>query len=218
MIVVVGSPLHLPGRENRPSGVAGIGPVIARSAVAAGARVQLVGRVGDDPAGDATLIALAREGVGHAAILRDRAASTPIAGASDDGADEGPFAAVAGQRGAAEVAPPLALEPADVELALRYLDEFRVLVVADPLGADGLAVAAEAAAYAEAALIVLVPDGTSIPDLHREATVLGIPDADPDGVFARTVGAFAAALDAGVAPAEALRAATAAAGWEPATA
>ncbi len=218
MIVVVGSPLHVPGRENRPSGVAGIGPAIARSAVAAGATVQLVGRVGDDPAGDASLVALTRLGVGHAAILRDSAASTPIAATSDDGADEGPLAEVADPHGVAEVAPPLALEPAAVELALRYLDEFRVLVVADPLGADVLAVAAEAAAYAGAALIVLVPDGAVVPELPREATFLGIPDADPDSVFAATVGAFAAALDAGVAPADALRAVTAAAGWEPATA
>lgn len=218
MIVVIGSPLHVPGIAGRPSGVAGIGPAIARSAVAAGATVQLVGRVGDDPAGDASLIALAREGVGHAATLRDSAASTPIAAASYDRADEDPLAEVA-SRSAIDSGPSrLALEPADVELALRYLDEFRVLVVADPLGADGLAIAAEAATYAGAALVVLVPDGTSISDLPREATVLGTPDADPDGVFARTVGAFAARLDAGVAPAEALRSVTAAAGWEPATA
>jgi len=218
MIVVVGSPLHVPAGENRPSGVAGIGPAIARSAVVAGATVQLVGRVGNDPAGDASLIALAREGVGHAATLRDSAAPTPIAAAFVDGADEDPLADATRQPGLGFGSSPLPLEPADVELALRYLDEFRVLVVADPLGADGLAMAAEAASYAGAALVVLIPDGTPAPDLLRDATVLGAPAADPDGVFARTVGAFAAALDAGVAPAEALRSVTAAAGWEPATA
>jgi sugar/nucleoside kinase (ribokinase family) len=218
MIVVIGSPLHVPGIAGRPSGVAGLGPAIARSAAAAGATVQLVGKVGADPAGDATLLALARDGVGHVASLRDPAHATPIVAAIDEGADENPLADVTGRSGADSGAPALTVEPGDVDVALRYLDEFSVLVIVDPIGAVGLAVAAEAATYADAALVVLVPEGSVAPDLPRQATVLGAPDADPDGVFARTVGAFAAALDAGAAPSDALRAVTAAVGWEPATA
>ncbi len=190
----------------------GVGPGVARAAAAAGATVQLVGKVGDDPAGDATLIALARDGVGHAAVLRDPTHVTPIAtpieGNDDAFVDDEP------RSGPHTAAPPLSLEPEDLELALGYLSAFAVLVVAEPIGPASMKVAIEAATYVGATLVVLVPDGAAVPDLPREAIVLGAPPADPDGVFAATVGAFAAALDAGVAPAEALRAVTAAAGWE----
>lgn len=182
--------------------------------VARGAEVQLVGKVGDDPAGDATLIALGRDGVGHAAVLRDPThvtpVATPIEGNDDAFGDDEP-------RSGPHAPPPLSLEPEDLELALRYLSTFAVLVVAEPIGPASMKVATEAATYVGAALVVLVPDGAAVPDLPREAILLGAPPADADGVFAATVGAFAAALDAGVAPAEALRAVTAAVGWEPAT-
>ena len=44
--------------------------------------VQLVGRVGEDPAGEATLLALARDGIGHVATLRDPARPTPALAAA----------------------------------------------------------------------------------------------------------------------------------------
>lgn len=216
MIVVVGSPFCVPADPESPSRAIGVGPDIARAAVARGAAVQLVGKVGDDPAGDATLIALVRDGVGHAAVLRDPTHVTPIAtpieGNDDAFVDDEP------RSGRHTAARPLSLEPEDLELALRYLSTFAVLVVAEPIGPASMKVATEAATYVGAALVVLVSDGAAVPDLPRETIVLGAPLADADGVFAATVGAFAAALDAGVAPAEALRAVTAAAGWEPATA
>ena len=47
--------------------------------------MELIGRAGDDPAGDAMLLALARASVGHVALLRDPARPTPIvADVSDD--------------------------------------------------------------------------------------------------------------------------------------
>ena len=70
MIVVVGTPAW---RPTEPAAPAGLACGIALAAAAHGAAVELVGRTGDDPAGDALLIALAHAGVGHVARLRDPA-------------------------------------------------------------------------------------------------------------------------------------------------
>src|ERR1700693_747185 len=75
MIAVVGIPAW---RPDGPSGPAGRACQVAVVAAGRGARVQLVGRVGDDLDGDALLLALGRLGVGHAAVLRDPARSTPL--------------------------------------------------------------------------------------------------------------------------------------------
>ena len=172
-----------------PGGVVASGPAasVALAAAAAGSLVQLVARVVDDEAGDAMLQHLATHGVAHVATLRQPA--TP----------DGP-----------------ALEPADLELALRYLADVGVLVVAehDP-ALTGVAV--EAAAWNHAALVVLLRAGASVPDgLPAEATVLASPDADPDGAFGSLVGAYAAALDRGVDPATAFRTTiTEAKAWSP---
>ena len=99
-----------------------------------------------------------------------------------------------------------ALEAADVDLGLRYLTDYRVVVLADPSTADVVAVAADAARWGEARLIVVVAAGRPAPDgLPGDAVVLEAPDADPDGAFADLVGAFAAALDAGDEPETAFR-------------
>jgi hypothetical protein len=47
----------------------------------------------------------------------------------------------------------------------------------------------------------------------EDATVLESPDVDPDGAFGAVVGAYAAALDRGAAPAEAFASASAGSGW-----
>lgn len=214
MIVVVGSPLLAPSSGDGPSLALGAGALIAGAAGAGGASVQLVGKVGDDPAGDAVLLALARAGVGHAAVLRDPTRATPIVGLRDEAEDAVAEVDAAPAQRAADGSP-LPLDPADLALALGYLNGFAVLVMADPAGPASMAVAAEAAAYAGAALVVLVAAGTAVIDMPPEATVIGVPDDDRDGVFAGTVGAFAAALDAGDAPSAALRTAAAAVGWEP---
>lgn len=227
MIVIIGSPAW---RSSPPAGPAGRACGIALAAAVAGARVELVGRVGEDPAGEALLIALANAGVGHVAILRDPTRPTlavePPAAAPAADEDESPFrepgsipaAAVAASAGAR-------LEGADVDLAVRYLEPSGVMVVTDDVPADALAAAAAACGYAQMRLVVLLaPHGlaarTMPAGLPEDATVLAAPDDDADdgGAFAALVGAYAAAMDSGAAPAEAFAAAQGATGWEAAAA
>lgn len=213
MIVVIGTPAW---RPTEPQGPAGLACGIAVAAAVAGARVELVGRAGDDPAGDALLLALARSGVGHVAVLRDPARPTPLVevdpdsgepGPLDDDPPDAPIAAFAAH------AP--RLDAADVDLGLRYLTEFGVIVVTPDVLDAALAVATDAAAFAGAHLVVLVEEGSEPPpDLPAAATVLAAPRADPDGAFARFTGGYAAALEARQPPDEAFAAALAE-GWQP---
>jgi hypothetical protein len=92
--------------------------------------------------------------------------------------------------------------------------EFRVVVATEPLDERSAVVAADAAGYAGAEVVALVAPGSAAPTALAGATVLEIPPADPDGVFARLVATFAVGLDRGAAPAEAFRDAAAAGGWE----
>jgi hypothetical protein len=182
VIVVLGRPRLDDGGE-----LADSAGRVAVAATAAGARVDLVGAVADGAAGDATVVALGRAGVGHAALLR--------------------------RPGGGEVGP---LDRADIELGLRYVPECRVLVAAEPLEPAALAAAVEAAAYHGAPLIALVPGGAAAPgELPETATVLELPDED-EGAFARLVGAYAAALARGEAAPNAWRDAVTQTGWEPA--
>jgi pfkB family carbohydrate kinase len=217
VIVVIGSPRFRPGSADRPSEAAGLAAGIALAAGGSGRQVQLVGRVGEDPAGEAILIALARTGIGHAATLRDAVHPTAVVPASEE-VDPDLLADPADAPDAAwsSLGPPgtATLDGGDLELALRYLDGFSVVVVAEPLESSTLVIVGEAAAYAGAVLVVLAPGGSQPETAPDGAIVLEAPVSDPDGVFARTVGALAAALDAGVDPARALEAATAAEGWQ----
>lgn len=99
---------------------------------------------------------------------------------------------------------PRALEPADVELALRYLPDVRVVI--DAAGpAALLATLADGAAYGGGTFI-LVGDRTATKEpgaLPASAIVLEAPADDPDGTFAGFVGALAARLDGGAVPADA---------------
>ena len=217
MIVVVGTPAWRPAEPARPAGLA---CGIAVAAAAQGAAVELVGRTGDDPAGDALVIALAHAGVGHVALLRDPTRPTPLVQPAPDADEPDLLADETDDSDAASVAGPTVagprLEALDVDLGLRYLTAFSVIVVADDALEAALAVATEAAAFAGAHLVVLVPEGIDPPpDLPSGATVLAAPRSDPDGAFAASVGAYAAGLDAGRPPDDAFRAALAA-GWEPA--
>lgn len=198
----------------------GLACTIALEAARRGAAVELVGRAGDDPAGDALLIALARGGVGHIAVLRDPARPTLVVEAAPDlDDDERADGGVLGGDVDVPAAAPdprshPTLEPEDVDLGLRYITAFSVLIVLDDVPAGVIAVAADAASFAEAHLVLLAREGTTPPDgLPAATTVLGAPDSDPDGAFATLVGAYAAALDAG-ATSEAAFAAALGAGWE----
>ncbi len=192
MIIVLGRP----SIEDGPIGPlpAGMAATVAMAVAAAGGRVELVGTLGDDAPGDAVAIALARAGVGHAALLRVPGTTTPRGGTTDT---------------------PARLDAADVELGLRYLTDYRVLIVADPVPTDVLAIAVDAAAYAGATLVVVVGHGQRpMATIGPAATVLEAPD-DARGPFAVAVAGYALALEAGTDPALALRGAIEAAGWEP---
>ncbi len=211
MIVVVGNPILI-ATEPRPR-AGGLAVGVGVAAAAAGGDVQLVGKTGDDAAGEAALLDLAGRGVGHVAILRDPSVLTPQAADpiaaelaffdEPDGDPRPPASAPAGP----------VLEPADIELALRYLPDYRVLVIADPIPAESLEIVLAASRWSGAALVVLVKHGAEAPALIPEATVLEAPDGDPDDAFAGVVGAYAAALDRGEEPAEAFATVSTAGGW-----
>jgi hypothetical protein len=221
VIVVVGTPAW---RPTEPAGPAGRACAVALAAAAHGARVELVGRAGDDAVGDALLVALSASGVGHAAVLRDPARPTPVVPSPEPGdvatsplEDDG-AAASAGVLDALATGP--RLEAADVALAMRYLDPTGVLVVTDDVPVDALAAAVEAGRFAGMRLVALLAPGARSPGgvpagLPPDATVLAAPDGDADGgAFEAMVGAYAAALDLGATPEEAFASATAGAGWE----
>lgn len=228
MIVVIGLPAYA-GSTGGEGSAGGLAVEAAAAAHALGSSVELVGKVGDDGAGDAVVLALGRLGIGHAALLRDPARPTPVLSAvavatKSDTADEAADA-LAGDRGYEEPrvevgllpADPAArpgLEAGDISLALGYLAETRVVVLAEPLSEVAVAAVVEGATFAGAQLVVLVPPGATPQPLPPETTLLEAPAAD-DGSFGRVVGAFAAGLDAGAEPAAAFADAVRATGWEP---
>jgi len=198
VIVVVGCPLVV--RDDEGVVVAGgTASSIARAAAIAGASVQLAGRLTDGPDGDAVLFDLARSGVGHAAMLREAATIAP-----------GPGGGPGGQGGG--------LDAGDLDLALRYLTSYGVLVVADPLEPDAWTVVADAAAYAGSYLVAVLPPGRSTDPAIEGATVFEGPLDDPDGEFGALVGRYAAALDDGSDARAAFRDALGGSGWEEAPA
>ena len=205
MIVIVGSPAW---RPSEPAGPAGLACAIAVAAASGGSSVEVVGRIGDDAMGDALLIGLSQAAVGHVAVLRDPAQSTsvqrPIPGPEPtDLLSAEPEAAGP----AASLSPAPRLEPADVALGLSYLTSFRVLVVTDSAPPEVIPACVDGAAFAGAHLVILVPEQAAPPDgLPTGTTVLATP-ADDEGAFAALVGGYAAAVDAGAAPAEAFQAA-----------
>jgi hypothetical protein len=240
VIVVVGDGLvsysrgagdRVPRGHVAPADVAaGRVAAIATAAARAGAPVQLVAKVGEDTAGDAVVLDLARQGVGHVAVLRDPTFATPGANWGPESETEGDTELGVAIVDASETtdggpdaqsptqpAEGPALEAADVELGLRYLSSFAVVVAATPLSTDALQVIADAAAYAGAQLVTVVEADSDGPAIDG-ATILAAPPEDPDGRFAELVGRYAAALDSGADAAAAFRSASAAVGWEPAAA
>jgi hypothetical protein len=225
VIVVIGSPSVLPGDPGQRATATGRPAGVARGAIDAGSSVQLVGKVGDDPAGDALLLALADDGIGHVAVLRDPARATPLSPApdhatsleiesmlADDDALEVPEPATpASPRSGSGPLP--TIDAGDLELALRYLPDHRIVVVAEPLDADALAAVIGDCSYVGALLVVILEPHGASPELPSDATAFEAPEDDPDGIFASTVGRFAAALDQGIPGPAALAQATAGAGW-----
>ena len=92
------------------------------------------------------------------------------------------------------------IDAGDLDLALRYLPDHQVVVVAEALDADALVVVVADCAYVGASLVIILEVGaTAARSCRPDATAFEAPDADPDGLFGRTIGRFAAALDQGVA-------------------
>jgi sugar/nucleoside kinase (ribokinase family) len=207
VIVVVGA-IGLRGSVEEPA-PDGLAPSIATAAAAAGARVELISKAGDDPAGDAVLLALARDGVGHVATLRDPSRLTPVRARPDEptgpAVDEATEAATevdaqsesgtpADQAAPADLRP--TLDAADISLALRYLTDFGVLVAVHP-SSELLAEAVSAAGWAGARLVVVLePDGDVPPGVPADALVVAARADDAEGVGAR-IGRYAAALSRG---------------------
>ena len=195
VIVVIGSPI---GRlDDDVLAAGGTASRVALAAARLGRTVQLVGKTGDDPTADGVVLDLARGGVGHVALLRDPARATPLETVAPDAIDEDAADGRPGSPGdAAARARPAgpALEAADVELGLRYLTDFAVVVLAEPAEPQTIvAVVADAARWGEARMILVVGAGETVPDgLPGEVTVFESPTSDPDGAFADLVGTFAA--------------------------
>lgn len=221
MIVVVGSPIGRPLANGIAAG--GIPADVAQAVAAAGGSVQIVGRVGEDATGDEVLLALAAAGVEHVAVLRESTHSTPSApptpgvSASPDGpdvgesllTDEGPA------RDAPDAAEPagLSMDADDLELALRYLPDYQVVVLAVDLDAARLAAVVAATGWAGAHLVALIAADAGAAGLPSDATVLERPASDPEGAFVRFVAAYAVALDQGRDPRAAFSDASGAGGW-----
>ena len=75
VIVVIGSPV---GRSvDGETFAGGMSSRVALAASRAGAKVQLVGKTGDDSIADSVVLDLARGGVGHVALLREGSRATP---------------------------------------------------------------------------------------------------------------------------------------------
>lgn len=228
MIVVVGSPIAVPTGHAIDAG--GLGVEIARRSVGAGAAVQIVGRVGEDAAGDRVLLSLAAVGIGHVAVLREPGrptpAAPPTAGASaspegpalgealldesegsDADAEDGGGVTVKGEPAG------LSVDAGDLELALRYVPDYRVLVVAGDLDPSALDAVVAGAAWSGAQVVALMPDGSTTTALPDGATALLRPATDPHGAFAAMVAGYAVALDRGDEPRAAFALAQRAGGW-----
>ena len=209
MIVVIGSStLGGDGATATPDGLANH---IASAAVAAGASVELVAKIGDDRAGDALLVALARARIGHVAVLRDAVHPTLRHPAIDDvevdieaAIDAEPDADAAASVDTTDPINAPTLDAADVDLALRYLTEYRVLVVVHAAEAV-VATAVAAADWAASHLVVVTePDQPASDGLLAGSLALAAAD-EPDGVNAlgTRLGQYAAAVDGGTDPATA---------------
>jgi hypothetical protein len=92
------------------------------------------------------------------------------------------------------------IEPADLDLALRYLPDLRVIVLVRPSAAL-LATAVAGSSWSGAQLIVVAPlDEDATAALGADAIAIEPPAHDPDSAFAGVVAALAARLDVGEAP------------------
>ena len=212
MIAVIGIPRLRRADAGADADVAGLAASIATAAAAAESRVELVGKIGDDDAGDAVLLAMSRRGVGHVATLRDPSRPTPVVLDRDDDPDDGSAIDPSGASASAQ-APEL--DAADVGLALRYLPELAV-IVAVHVAPDVVAETVSASGWARTALIVVADPASPAPEgLPDDALALAVDDVGELGGVGGAIGRYAASLDQGR-PADAAYAELVATGTTPA--
>jgi sugar/nucleoside kinase (ribokinase family) len=173
---------------------AGFAAIVASAAAAAGSRVEVVARLGEDPPGDAVVLRLARAGIGHVATLRDPGRATPILGTAEDA--EAPDADEASTSPAAPSATDPTLDAADIGLALRYLSDYRVIVLAHPERPDVLQEAIAAASWTVAHLVLVISPATTL-DSDLPASAVAISAERAADATAERVGRYAAAVDGG---------------------
>lgn len=177
MIVVVGSPVAA-AADGASFTAAGLAAQTAINLAAKGESVELIGRVGSDAAGDAIVLALGRNGVGHAALLRDASRPTPIG----------------------DTAEGIALDTGDLQLALRYLTTFDAAIFIAPVGAPQatealLGLMRDGAAFAGARLIVVAAGDLEAAAAGAEnpETLHIVPGSEPTEELAARVAARAMA-------------------------
>ena len=205
MIVVIG---ELAGRRRDASRFEPGGPAarVAVAAAEAGATVEIVTRVGDDPEGDSVVLALAHAGVGHVATIRDAGHRTRVLPETTDSADPVADAATA-ETSELDARPAPAIDAADVGLALRYLGDYRVIVLLHPGNPAILREAAAAARWASAHLVVVTLPGSDPVGDVPAGTLAMTADQDAESV-AGLLGRYAAAVDRGEEPVAAYAALT----------
>jgi hypothetical protein len=173
--------------------------------------IVVCGELGDRRDGGVSAAAVARRAV-------PAGASVQVVGVvSDDAAGDRLLLELAGHAvGHAAVLrePARDLEAADLELALRYLPDIRVIVVV-AMPPAVVRAASDHAGWSGTELIVVqrsgrgdATEGLKLPETPDSAIVLEAPASDPDGSFAGLVGMFAARLDSGATPADAWAATT----------
>ena len=156
-IVIIGSPTALPDA----SGVhqaGGLAIRVAAELVRRGERVELVGRVGADAAGDQAILSLSRDGIGHVALLRDPALETPTG----------------------DVAHGIPVDAGDVQLGLRYLTSFATVLLIDPLDTSVVRQVTDDASFVGAQLII-VAKSPLLADSSAVSTALG--EGSPPPLF-----------------------------------
>ncbi len=193
MIVVIGA---VAGRRRGSDEIGPAGPAagVAMAAAAAGGTVEIVTRVGDDEPGDAVVLALARSGVRHVATIRDAGRQTSVLPDDADPVDPTADGSEADAMAPAALAP--SLDTADVGLALRYLSDYRVIVLLHPSDPGILREASAAAGWASAHLVVVMTPGSDPVEGVPEGTLALMADHDAEGVPA-LLGRYAAAVDRG---------------------
>jgi len=107
------------------------------------------------------------------------------------------------------------LDPADLELALRYLPDLRAIVLVEP-SVDLVAPAVAASAWSGAALVIVTSAPTDDGDAGSNTWVLAAPKTDPDEAFAGVVADLAHRLHDGADPGQAWQATLTVLGLEPA--